>query len=76
MGFVIGKKGTTIRQIEMQSGAKLTQSEGKHAPGFMVHGSEEERMCAIELVNRKLVSTIILVCFKNIDIRTNYRIFR
>ena len=40
VGLVIGK-GSTIKQIEMQSGAKLTTSEVKHAPGFMVHGSEE-----------------------------------
>ena len=78
MGLVIGKKGTTIKQIEMQSGAKLTKSEGKHEPGFMVHGSENERIRAIELVNGKLVSAIfILVCLKNIsiDIRTKYRTF-
>jgi len=54
MGFVIGRKGNTIKQIQTQSGARISQSEGHHATGFMVCGSKEERTCAIELVNRKV----------------------
>lgn len=63
MGFVIGRKGNTIKQIQTQSGARISQSEGHHATGFMVCGSKEERTCAIELVNRKVVSATIRFCW-------------
>ncbi|KAJ7323742.1 Far upstream element-binding protein 3 [Desmophyllum pertusum] len=52
MGFVIGKKGSTIKQIQTKSGAKLI-SDRDHR-GFIVSGDEEQRACARQLVNEKV----------------------
>lgn len=60
MGFVIGKKGNTIKQIQEESGAKITQTDSHPRSGFMVYGNEDQRVCAKELINKKLVSTIIV----------------
>ncbi|KAJ7392660.1 hypothetical protein OS493_010311 [Desmophyllum pertusum] len=49
MGFVIGHKGNTIKQIELQSGARITQSDNS---GFTVCGNEEQRACATGLINQ------------------------
>ena len=57
MGFVIGKQGNTIKQIQEQSGAKVTspRSEDKRS-GFMVRGNEEQIARAKELIIKKAVS--------------------
>ena len=66
MGFVIGRNGNTIKQIQRQSGARIPQSEGVHAAeGFMVCGTEDERTCAIQLINKKVVSATVLL-FKSV----------
>lgn len=55
MGYVIGKKGSTIKQILSQSGARvITQDRSKAQLGFMVYGSKEEIKRAVELINEKL----------------------
>ena len=55
MGFVIGKKGNTIKEIQTQSGARIIKCESKHV-GFMVRGNEEEGTRAVKLINDKVVS--------------------
>lgn len=54
MGFVIGKKGTSIKQIQTESGAKLISDSDQR--GFLVRGNEEQRARARELVQQKVVS--------------------
>ena len=58
IGRVIGKEGSTIKQIKMQSGARTTTQDradaGQHV-GFMVYGTEEQINCAVKLINEKLV---------------------
>ena len=63
LGFVIGKKGITIKKIQTQSGARIEtndQSEGEHV-GFKVHGTEKEVERAVELINEKVVSTTLIL---------------
>lgn len=61
MGFVIGKKGNTIKQIQEQSGAKITSPRSEDMPsGFMVRGNEEQIACAKELIIKKGVSDLVL----------------
>ena len=55
MGFVIGRKGSSIKEIEMKSGARLNQPDGDQN-GFLVSGNKEQRARARELVQRKVVS--------------------
>ncbi|KAJ7347162.1 hypothetical protein OS493_040013, partial [Desmophyllum pertusum] len=50
MGFVIGKNGNTIKQIELQSGARITTKSDNS--GFTVCGNEEQRACATGLINQ------------------------
>ena len=61
MGFVIGKQGNTIKQIQEQSGAKVTspRSEDKRS-GFMVRGNEEQIARAKGLIIEKAVSDFVL----------------
>ena len=58
IGSVIGKKGSTIKPIKMQSGARITTQDqadaGQHV-GFMVCGTQEQINCAVKLINEKLV---------------------
>jgi len=54
LGFVIGKKGSSIKEIEMESGAKLRADSDQG--GFLVSGNMEQRTRARELVERKVVS--------------------
>ena len=58
IGRVIGKKGSTIKQIRMQSGARITTQDradaGQHV-GFMVYGTQEQINCAVKLINEQLV---------------------
>ena len=55
MGFVIGKEGNTIKEIQTQSGARIIKCEREHV-GFMVRGNEEEGTRAVKLINDKVVS--------------------
>ena len=58
IGSVIGKKGSTIKPIKMQSGARITTQDqadaGQHV-GFMVCGTQKQINCAVKLINEKLV---------------------
>ena len=54
MGFVIGNKGSSIKEIEMESGAKLNSHSDQG--GFLVSGNKEQRTRAKELVQQKVVS--------------------
>ncbi len=54
MGFVIGRKGSTIKQIEEKSGAKITTANDT-SNGFIVYGIEDQQACARELINQKVV---------------------
>lgn len=54
MGFVIGKKGSSIKEIQMESGAKLISDSDQ--TGFLVSGNKEQRALARELVQQKVVS--------------------
>ena len=59
IGFVIGKKGSTIKQIEEKSGAKINRIKTDTTNGFIVYGSEDQRACARELINQKVVSRTV-----------------
>jgi len=52
MGFVIGYKGSSIKEIEMESGAKLNSQNDQG--GFFVSGNKEQRTRAKELVQQKV----------------------
>ena len=54
MGFVIGRNGTSIKEIEVESGAKLNSDRDQS--GFLVSGNKEQRARARELVEQKVVS--------------------
>lgn len=55
VGYVIGRKGSTIKQIQEQSGARISQTRSQNEPvGFIVRGNKEERTCAKELIEAKL----------------------
>ena len=54
MGFVIGRNGTSIKEIEVESGAKLNSHRDQ--TGFLVSGNKEQRTRARELVEQKVVS--------------------
>ena len=54
MGFVIGRNGTSIKEIEVESGAKLNSDRDQR--GFLVSGNKEQRARARELVEQKVVS--------------------
>ena len=59
MGFVIGKKGASIREIEVESGAKVNSH--RNQIGFLVSGNKEQRARARELVEQKVVSANLWV---------------
>ena len=60
MGFVIGKKGASIKEIEVESGAKLNSHRDQ--AGFLVSGNKEQRALARELVQQKVVSAHLGIC--------------
>ena len=58
IGSVIGKKGSTIKPIKMQSGERITTQDGADAGqhvGFIVCGTQEQINCLVKLINEKLV---------------------
>lgn len=55
---MIGRKGSSIKEIEMKSGAKL--SSDRDQGGFLVSGNMEQRTRARELVQQKVVSAILV----------------
>ena len=57
MGFVIGKKGASIKEIEVESGAKLNSHRDQ--AGFLVSGNKEQRARARELVQQRVVSATL-----------------
>lgn len=62
LGFVIGKKGSSIKEIEMESGAKLSADSDQG--GFLVSGNTEQRTRARELVEQKVVSANLVLLLK------------
>ena len=57
IGFIIGKKGSTIKQIQEISGAKISDQSQRGRKGFTIRGNERQRARAKELINEKLVSS-------------------
>lgn len=57
IGFIIGRKGTTISQIQEISGAKISTQSQRGRKGFAIRGNEKQRARAKELINEKLVSS-------------------
>ena len=56
MGFVIGKKGNTIKEIQEKTGTRITQTNNTATQsGFYVWGGEGQRAQARELINQKVV---------------------
>ena len=56
MGFVIGKKGNTIKDIQEKTGARIKQTDNNATQsGFYVWGDESQRTQASELINQKVV---------------------
>ena len=56
MGFVIGKKGNTIKDIQEKTSTRIKQTDNKAAQsGFYVWGNESQRAHARELINQKVV---------------------
>jgi len=56
MGFVIGKKGNTIKEIQDNSGTRINQTDKReNKSGFYVWGDEGQRAQARELINQKVV---------------------
>lgn len=53
MGFVIGKKGNTIKNIQEKSGTRITQTD--ESSGFYVWGNEDQRAEARELIHQQVV---------------------
>ena len=52
MGFVIGKKGSTIKDIQEKTGTRINQTDYNATQrGFHVWGSEGQRTQARELMN-------------------------
>lgn len=55
LGYVIGKNGNTIKEIQKLSGAMITQTSPTKKPaGFMIRGNESERACAKQLIAEKV----------------------
>mmetsp|Transcript_78592 Transcript_78592/g.230589 ORF Transcript_78592/g.230589 Transcript_78592/m.230589 type:complete len:631 (-) Transcript_78592:141-2033(-) len=57
VGWLLGKSGTVVREIETQSGCKISMNQGTRSMGFTVaqlHGSEEQRASARELMEASL----------------------
>ena len=57
IGFIIGKKGSTIKQIQEISEAKISAQSQRGSKGFAIRGNERQRARAKELINEKLVSS-------------------
>ena len=56
MGFVIGKKGNTIKDIQKKTGTRINQTDNNATQsGFYVRGNESQRTQARELINQKVV---------------------
>ena len=55
MGFVIGINGSSIKEIQMESGAKLKSHSDP--TGFLISGNKKQRERAKELVQQKVVSS-------------------
>ena len=56
MGFVIGKKGSTIKDIQEKTGTRINQTDNKATQsGFHVWGDQSQRRQARELINQKVV---------------------
>ena len=56
MGFVIGKKGNTIKDIQEKTGTRIKQADNKATQkGFHVWGNESQRTEARKLINQKVV---------------------
>ena len=56
MGFVIGKKGSTIKDIQEKTGTRITQTDNNATQrGFYVWGDKSQRAQARELINQKVV---------------------
>ena len=56
MGFVIGKKGNIIKDIQEKTGTRINQADTKATQsGFHVWGNESQRTQARELINQKVV---------------------
>ena len=53
----IGKKGSTVKQIQETSGAKISTQSGKGRIGFAIRGNERQRARAKELIHKKLVGS-------------------
>ncbi|XP_068676260.1 uncharacterized protein [Montipora foliosa] len=55
LGYVIGKNGNTIKELQKHSGAMITQTSPTKKPaGFMIRGDEPERACAKQLIAEKV----------------------
>lgn len=55
LGYVIGKNGNTIKELQKHSGAMITQtSPTKEPAGFMIRGNKSERACARQLIAEKV----------------------
>ena len=67
LGFVIGKKGSSVKEIEMESGAKLSADSDQG--GFLVSGNTEQRTRARELVEQKVVSANLVLLLKSLTKR-------
>ena len=56
MGFVIGKKGNTIKDIQEKTGTRINQTDNKATQsGFHVWGNESQRTQAREKKKKKVV---------------------
>lgn len=57
IGFIIGKKGSTVKQIQETSGAKISTQSEEGRIGFAICGNERQRARAKELIHKKLVGS-------------------
>ena len=57
IGYIIGKKGRTLKQIQEISEAKISAQSQRGRKGFAIRGNERQRARAKELINEKLVSS-------------------
>lgn len=65
-GLVIGKKGSTIKDIQERTGARIDQTD-KNATqsGFYVWGNEDQRAQARKLINQKVVRDCLRKVYKS-----------
>jgi len=67
MGFVIGKRGNTIKEIQEKTGTRISKTGNKATQsGFHVCGNKDQRAQAREMINQKVVRdserTLISLC--------------